>query len=149
MVASPQSPSSIRPGGKDWGELRQHEVQEVTYPRQSEPLQELAEQCKQSLRAMPQVAYANQLNEVVPQCLCRFKRSFHFQMRCAQCKEITVLHLLHGRKMEHGGLNKLIHRWFQTKAQPRKQAQRRGALLAELAASGFTKRLERSHHPAA
>ena len=49
---------------------------------------------------MPQVAYANQLNEVIPQCLCRFKRSFHFQMRCAQCKEITVLHLLHGRKME-------------------------------------------------
>ena len=93
-----------------------HEVQEVTYPRQSEPLQELAEQCKQSLRAMPQVAYANQLNEVIPQCLCRFKRSFHFQMRCAQCKEITVLHLLHGRTMEHGGLNKLIHRWFQTKA---------------------------------
>ena len=78
-------------GGSDWGELWQHEVQEMTHPGQREPLQELAEQSKQSLRAMPQVAYANQLDEVIPQRLCRIKRSVHLQMRCAQREEITVL----------------------------------------------------------
>ena len=87
------------------------------------------EQCKQSLRTMPQVAYANQLNEVIPQCLYRFKRSFHFQMRSSQCKEITVLYLLHCGKMEHGS-NKLIHRWFKTKAQPRQQTQWSGVSLS-------------------
>ena len=66
------------PGGTDWGELRQHEVQEVTYPRQSKPLQELAEQCKQSLRAMPQVAYANQLNEVDPAMPLGIQKEFPF-----------------------------------------------------------------------
>ena len=79
---------------------------------------------------MPQVAHTNQLYEVIPQCLCRNKRSVHFQMRSAQCEEFTVLHLIHCRKMEHGGLNKLIHRWFQSKAHPRKQTQRSGVSLS-------------------
>ena len=74
----------------------------MTYPRQRESLQELAEQSKQRLRAMPQVAHTNHLDEVIPQRLCRIKRSIHLQMRCAQCEEITVLHLIHCRKMNHG-----------------------------------------------
>ena len=88
----------------------------MTHPGQREPVQELAEQSKQRLRAMPQVAYTNQLDEVIPQRLCRIKRSVHLQMRCAQREEITVLHLIHCRNINHGGLNKLIHRWFETKA---------------------------------
>ena len=87
-------------------------------PRQREPLQELAEQGKQRLRAMPQIARTNQLNEVISQCLCGNKGSVHFQIHSAQLEEFAVFHLIHGREIEHGGLNKLLHRWFQSKAQP-------------------------------
>ena len=47
----------------------------MTHPRQRESLQELAEKSKQRIRAMPQVAHTNQLDEVIPQRLCRIKRS--------------------------------------------------------------------------
>ena len=38
----------------------------MTHPSQRESLQEWAEQSKQRLRAMPQVAHTGQLDEVIP-----------------------------------------------------------------------------------
>ena len=46
--------------------------------------------------------------KVIPQCLCRLKRSLHFKMLSSQRKEITVLHLLHSGKMKHASISSSI-----------------------------------------
>ena len=98
---------------------------------------------------MSQVAYANQLNEVIPQGLCRLKRSLHVQMLGSQGKEINILHFLNRGKMKHGGFNELIHRWFKTKTKPRKWAQRSGISLSRARSLRVQEKEPGEIHPAA
>ena len=78
MVASPQSSIRLEARtGVSCGSTRPKK----SYSRQSEPLQEQAEHCKQSFRAMPQIAHADQLNEVIPPGLDR----------CPLCQSVSAL----------------------------------------------------------